>query len=148
MDSVPEYEIGGIDISGVTTMDDLQAGIQAETGINDIDLSNQRQELSRNLNSHDDVQSVIDYYTDNDGYPADSGLGYSDYQLESYDAEITNLTARSESATEKKMKRTGGITVMEEQVTSWTLLNATRFLERRKPWERLNLSRNEEVDRH
>lgn len=24
------------------------------------------------------------------------------------------------------MKRTGGITVMEEQVTSWTLLNATR----------------------
>lgn len=106
MDSVPEYEVGGIDISGVTAMDDLQAGIQAETGINDIDLSNQRQELSRNLNSHDDVQSVIDYYTDNDGYPADSGLGYSDYRLENYHAEITNLTARSTSATEKKMKRT------------------------------------------
>ena len=28
------------------------------------------------------------------------------------------------------MKRTGGITVMEEQVTSWTLLNATQKYKR------------------
>ena len=106
MDSVPEYSVPGFSISGVTSFDELQNRIVQEIGGDGVDLGQKRDMLNSRLQDRSDVQDMIDYYTDNDGYAAESGMSYRDYVLETYDTEILNLSATAASGTEKKMKST------------------------------------------
>lgn len=106
MDSVPEYSVPGFSISGVTSFDELQNRIMQETGMSSVNLTEKQDALNSKLQDRSDVQDMIDYYTDNDGYAAHSGMDYKDYVLETYDTEILNLSATAGNGTEKKMKRT------------------------------------------
>lgn len=116
MDNVPEYSVPGFSISGVTSFDELQNRVIQETGMDNVDLTPYRDTLNSKLQDRSDVQDMIDYYTDNDGYAAHSGMDYKDYVLETYDTEILNLSATAENGTEKKMKRT-----RQEMLTTGTM---------------------------
>lgn len=102
----PGYEIPGFTISGFTSMEELAAELRERTGSDWFDLSVQINEINSKLEDRSDVQDIIDYYTDNNGYAADSGSGFRDYQLIEYNPEITNITATAQNGTEKKVKTT------------------------------------------
>lgn len=102
----PEYTIPGFTISGFTSMEELAAELRERTGSDWFDLDAQINEINSKLEDRSDVQDIIDYYTDNNGYAADSGSGFRDYQLIEYNPEITNITATAQNGTEKKVKRT------------------------------------------
>lgn len=102
----PEYTIPGFTISGVTSMEELAEQLRQRTGADWIELNEQTNQINGKLEDRSDVQDIIDYYTDNNGYAADSGSGFIDYQLIEYRPEITNITATAQNGTEKKVKTT------------------------------------------
>ena len=105
MAGVPEYAVPGFSFD-VTSLEELENRLRQEIGSNDINIDTQKSIINGKLQDRSDVQDLIDYYTDNNGYAADSGSGYSNYELIEYSAGITNINVTSENGTEKKVKET------------------------------------------
>lgn len=101
----PEYAVPGFSFD-VTSLEELENRLRQEIGSNDINIDTQKSIINGKLQDRSDVQDLIDYYTDNNEYAADSGSGYSNYELIEYSAGITNINVTSENGTEKKVKKT------------------------------------------
>lgn len=105
MAGAPEYTIPGFSFD-VTSLEELESRLRQELGLDNINIDTQKSIINGKLQDRSDVQDIIDYYTDNNGYAADSGSGFRDYQLIEYNPEITNITATAQNGTEKKVKTT------------------------------------------
>lgn len=104
--NVPEYAIPGFTINGDLSLEGLAEQLRENMGANWINLNTQNNEINSKLEDRSDVQDSINYYTGNNGYAANSGSGFTNYQLIEYSSEITNIYATAQNATEKKVKKT------------------------------------------
>ena len=108
LEDAPETPLESFDISGAN-FDELR---QSLSELNVMSLETAivmrviEEAADQELNSYEGLEAIIAYYLSNDGYAADSGLGFSNYRLIDFASEYLNIRATSPGGTQKKVKTT------------------------------------------